>query len=419
MPSPSSSAMSSTALRSNGALAVGDGDNRELVLEQLERILASPVFRNSKRYTAVLRYIVERTLNGNGEQLKERTIGVDVFGREPDYDTASDHAVRSAMAEIRKRLAQYYQEDGHGCELRFEVQPGSYVPQFRVAAMSPDRVPGVLSGQDNPPVPVDRAGTLRRRWFAGILVGGLAAGGAVLALRLPGRDAETRFWEPVLASPNQVLLCVGNLEGGRGPDLNGERSDPRALTMSDFHRLSSQTVHISDTVALARLAGFLQSRGKSWRIATQSEAGLRDLGTGPAILIGLMNNDWTGRLVGKLRFRVERPAPRKVVIRDNQDPSRDDWSMDYSTPLLNVTKDYALVLRVLDPKTDQMVVAAAGISVFGTLAAAEFLTSERELRSLETWAPGGWQHKNFEIVLATEVVRAQSGRPRIVAAHIW
>src|SRR3954468_16602115 len=89
----------------------------DLVLDQLGRILESPGFRNSKRYAAVLRYIVEQTLNGNADQLKERTIGVDIFGRTPDYDTASDHVVRSAMAEVRKRLAQYYAEPAPSDEL--------------------------------------------------------------------------------------------------------------------------------------------------------------------------------------------------------------------------------------------------------------------------------------------------------------
>src|SRR5882724_6802126 len=103
----------------------------EQVRDQLARILSSPVFRNSKRYAAVLKYTVEQTLAGNTEHLKERTIGVDVFGREPDYDTASDHVVRSAMAEVRKRLAQYYQGDLQNAELHLDLQPGSYVPQFR------------------------------------------------------------------------------------------------------------------------------------------------------------------------------------------------------------------------------------------------------------------------------------------------
>src|SRR5512134_476872 len=87
-------------------------EKRDAVREHLERILVSSVFRNSRRYASVLRYVVERTLDGSADSLKERTIGIEVFGRAPDYDTTTDHAVRSAVAEIRKRLAQYYLDEG-------------------------------------------------------------------------------------------------------------------------------------------------------------------------------------------------------------------------------------------------------------------------------------------------------------------
>ena len=84
---------------------------RKDVRNQLQRILSSPVFQNSKRYASVLKFVVDRTLEGSGGELKERTIGIEVFNRTPDYDTSTDHAVRSAVAEVRKRLAQYYQEN--------------------------------------------------------------------------------------------------------------------------------------------------------------------------------------------------------------------------------------------------------------------------------------------------------------------
>jgi len=56
------------------------------IREQLDRLLLHQTFRNSKRYPALLRYVVEHTLKGNVEQLKERTLGIEVFGRELDYD---------------------------------------------------------------------------------------------------------------------------------------------------------------------------------------------------------------------------------------------------------------------------------------------------------------------------------------------
>src|SRR5438552_143370 len=60
---------------------------RAAIREQLERMLANPLFKNSKRYPNLLRYIVERTLEGSPGELKERTLGIEVFGRSPAYDT--------------------------------------------------------------------------------------------------------------------------------------------------------------------------------------------------------------------------------------------------------------------------------------------------------------------------------------------
>ncbi|MBV9744188.1 MAG: hypothetical protein JO099_10515 [Acidobacteriia bacterium] len=406
---------------SKGSYSVCELDTasqRALFAEHLEQILASPVFRNSKRYASVFRYVVERALEGNPDRLKERTIGIDVFGRHADYDTASDHVVRSAMAEVRKRLAQYYQDDDHS-EVRIEIQPGSYVPQFRVAGSHG----ALVVPEAEVPEAQTEVPSGRNRWKRVVPI---AAAAACLAIFLAVRgfvheaDPVAVFWGPIFSAPSSILLCVGNIEGGQTKPPSGVPQPPvEALTMRAFHVLPSQTIHIGDAKALARFAGLLESHGKTYRVATQTEANFQDLQNGPAILIGLLNNDWTERLVGKLRFTVERPAPGKVILRDSQNPSRTDWSMDYLTPVNEITKDFAIVVRALDPKTDQMVVMVGGISVFGTLAASEFLTSARDLERLETQAPKGWRERNVELVLATDVIRGRSGHARIVASHFW
>src|ERR1022692_3463052 len=103
------------------------------VREELEWILASPQFRNSKRHSCFLRYVVEETLRGEAGQLKERTVGVRVFGLEPGYDTSTNPVVRVSAGELRKRLLQYYHAPDHGGEPRIDLPPGSYVPEFAPA----------------------------------------------------------------------------------------------------------------------------------------------------------------------------------------------------------------------------------------------------------------------------------------------
>ena len=146
---------------------------REEVRNQLRQILASTAFQNSKRYAAVLTYIVEQTLAGFGDRLKERTIGIEVFQRAATYDTAADHVVRSAAREVRKRLVQYYQVNAY-CKLIIDVLPGSYVPQFRWVAdqpILPAATPDAVSPARNPYLldPIDAQADLDRlRDFGGL-----------------------------------------------------------------------------------------------------------------------------------------------------------------------------------------------------------------------------------------------------------
>jgi hypothetical protein len=116
---------------------------RQLVRSQLEKIVSDPRFAASKRYPSLLRYIVEQTLAENEDELKERTLGVSVFHRAPDYDTNLDPVVRLCAGEVRKRLAQYYQSPAHEGELRIDLNPGSYVPIFSPASLDVSTLQGV------------------------------------------------------------------------------------------------------------------------------------------------------------------------------------------------------------------------------------------------------------------------------------
>jgi hypothetical protein len=393
---------------------------RDHVRAQLSRILASPAFQNSKRYAAVLKFVVEQTLNGEGERLKERTIGIEVFNRTPDYDTATDHAVRSAVTEVRKRLGQFYAQSQE--ELRIEIQPGSYMPQFRWTekATAPEPLQAAPSqtetAQDAASAPT-RKWKPRRIWQIAVAVVAIAALITVTEMRRRS-DPLTSFWKPVLSSPAPALLCIGNVQGGEVTQSDVPELDP-TLTLRQFHNSPASIVNEHDAFTLARFAGLLQEHKKAFRFASQSDATFTDMQNGPAVLVGLLNNGWTQRLMPKLRFTVVQPTPDKVVIIDRNNPSNQDWMVDYSTPYLMVTRDYALVLRMVDPKTEQPVVMDAGITVFATSAAAKFLTDPDDMKKLAAMAPPGWEKKNMEIVMATDVIQGRSGPATILAAQFW
>jgi TolB-like protein/Tfp pilus assembly protein PilF len=102
---------------------------------QLQRILGSPPFLNARRPSEFLRFIVESTLSGQGNQIKEYLIGVEVFRRPPGYDPKADPVVRIEAGRLRKKLAEYYSRSGADDRIVIELPKGGYVPVFRPAPL--------------------------------------------------------------------------------------------------------------------------------------------------------------------------------------------------------------------------------------------------------------------------------------------
>jgi len=103
---------------------------RQLVRNELVDVSKSPHFVASKRYPSFLHYVVEKALEGKSDELKERTIGVEVFGRKGNYDTNNDPSVRVVAGEVRKRLALYYSESTVEHTVQISLPAGSYIPEF-------------------------------------------------------------------------------------------------------------------------------------------------------------------------------------------------------------------------------------------------------------------------------------------------
>jgi Tol biopolymer transport system component len=101
-----------------------------VVRAQLGKILASPVFANSPRMSRFLRFVVETTLDGNGERIKEYVIAIEVFEKADDYDPQADSTVRTEASKLRSRLARYYDTVGRDDPIGITIPKGSYVPKF-------------------------------------------------------------------------------------------------------------------------------------------------------------------------------------------------------------------------------------------------------------------------------------------------
>ena len=418
------------------------GLTAEMIRAQLDLLVRDEGFRSSKRSVAFLRYVVEQTLSGSASQIKERTIGVEVFGREPTYDTNLDHIVRTAATELRKRLAIYYGDEKHRSELRMGLVPGSYIPRFGLPLHAGNgneehvTVSVPLTGAfktdsarlEIPPelqvdsVAADRdlePARKRRRWLYVVCAVILLICGGLAYSWLHRATAQDLFWKPVLDTPGSVLVAIGDVPNGPPTpaiDGNGDSSTP-ILAPTPSH-----TLPFADAVTMARVVGTLESSGKTVVIRNENSRTFSDLREGPVVLIGAFNNEWSLRLTRQLRYSLALDADKHLIyIRDAKNPSARNWSWATNQSRENngsahgpVLQDYALISRIRNSQTGHVVVVIGGLYTYGTQSAGEFLTDPRLMQAISKAAEVDPTHPNLQIVLGTTVTDQTPGPPKVL-----
>jgi TolB-like protein len=129
----------------------------EEVRAQLERLLASETLATAARLRRFLRFIVERTLDGEGQQLKEYAVGIEVFERDERYDPRIDSIVRVEAGRLRARLHEYYSQAGIDDAVIVRIPRGGYVPVFERRPLPPISSPASNGSGAQPPVSNSRA----------------------------------------------------------------------------------------------------------------------------------------------------------------------------------------------------------------------------------------------------------------------
>jgi hypothetical protein len=397
------------------------------VREQLSRLLSSPFFSHSKRFPTFLRFVVEQTLAGKSENIKERTLGIEVFGRDAEYDTASDPIVRVTAAEIRKRVAQYYQDPPHHQELRIALSSGSYIPQFLWPRGAHDPVlkeMAVAAAEDAAPAEILRPQNpvLSRRHSQLVLAvacfaAAALSAGAVLLWQTTHRSALDFFWGPVLNTKEPVLLCIADQLQYSSIVLRDASQPAHQVTLSD--KLTA--IVIDDVYSTIKVGGVLQSSGKQYSLKGEGATNLADLRNGPTIFIGAFDNAWTLRMTNQLRYHFANDAQMtKMSIVDRTAPSQTQWVLDRSIQMAtNNYRDYAIIARFTNSDTGKLALVVAGIGRGGTIAAGEFLTDPGEIAQLQRAAQAAGNKKNIEVVLSTEIIDGEPGTPKMEGAYFW
>jgi hypothetical protein len=402
-----------------------------LIREQLRRLVAHPLFTNSKRYPVLLTYAVEQTLLGNASELKERTIGIEAFGREPVYDVNLDPVVRTAAAEVRKRLSQYYYNPEHTGELVIELPIGSYVPTFRepavasqmglaaehlvaekVGSLQKDSVFQSLADAKTEPA---HSRLVTRHWLPiaiALLVAALI-GFSVGRVRLPSHAAGgvepsnmSRFWQPITATSSRVTYCLG------------APTDAVDLQSGPYPASEGGSLNTYDVITLARSLVPLVPKNGQFRLLSASDTGFAQLREGPFVLIGAFDNPWTMRITQDLPMGFEYDNHVREVV-DRKSAPKKIWTLQWQVPGKSLARDYAIVARLHDTVTGEPVIILAGILGEGTEAASEVVSNPAYLDEMLQKAPKNWDQLDLEAVIEANVIDGHPGPPTVIAVETW
>jgi hypothetical protein len=140
-----------------------------------------------------------------------------------------------------------------------------------------------------------------------------------------------------------------------------------------------------------------------------------DLKSAPAILVGYSYTRWK-EISSQMRYFID-GSRQPIGITDAGAPTK--WELPNIPADRRTNEDYAIVSRVFHPDTHAMLVEVAGITQYGTDAAADLVTNADLLGEGLRGAPNGWQSKNLQMVLHVKVISGTPSSPKVVATHFW
>lgn len=442
---------------------------REQKLEQLERLLQSRALQNSESLKAFLRFVVEKTVEDEGAQLKEYTIATEVFGRNSDYDPRIDSVVRVQAGRLRTKLQEYYSTEGKADPVVIDLPKGHYHPVF--VSQQPDAGPELATVVPPPsngaaanghpaaaangaaPDAVQAPARAKVSTVTLLLVGLLLILGAVaLTLFFTNRELRRQaavdsslnaedfkaVWSPFVDDPESPLLVLSNPTVYRF--IN--KADPESLNQRAIELSPEQTrsllaapefrgqwtggdvprlipslgmyTGMGEAVGVYRLTDLMRASNKSILLRQSRHVNAADLKYRNVILLGsIYVNEWTRRLPTVENFAYTFNA---TIENHNPQPGEEREyrpQFDAQTGLLTV--DYALITVKPNVSGEHAVMTLAGIFSEGTEAAAEFVTTRHYLSVLgqrlrQLGGPAG-PPRYYQILLKVEV---QNGTPTTI-----
>jgi hypothetical protein len=430
---------------------------KALLKRYLNQITEGPAFKGSPRSAQFLEYIIWQSAAGKMTDLKERTIGVELFGRTPAYDTGEDAIVRVTASDVRKRLVLHYSGVGNASEFRISLPSGGYVPELiRIPKAGTDVLGHQLPLEENlveisgPESSSQVAPLGWKYWILPILgVIAMIVGIALSIMNRPGRTATAgkRVWS--LSSAPWAALFDGSrrvLIVASDPDIEEiQRISHSSLSLSDYANqsylppgasalspseislmkeiLRGNKISAFDGSIIANLAS-LMTPGQS-RLSVKAARNFRvtDLQTDEnfVFLGSPRSNPWTSMFDPVLDFQFAFDDQTKREFIRNIRPGKDE-SSDYVPTAggFDTGESFAIISVFHNPGYSGWVLIIAGASGEGTKAAGDLVADPTRwaatLQSCHLTQDAS--RRSLQVLLHLETMAGSPSTVNAVACHI-
>lgn len=302
----------------------GLSDERVLALE---RVLQSRAFSNAGALREILKYVVEKSVSGDNDTVKEYSIATEALGRPRDFDPKADNIVRVQVQRLRRKLQEYYNNEGSEYPVRILIPVGHYTPQYRApSTLDLDETGGDVGASETA---LHKIGDARPRWpwkvlaavsvvlnlalaFAVFEASRPAAKAVALRERLPSTLAP--LWTPFVTSNSPPPLIVygnpwflrtrqgdlywffhasptGLSEGTKVSNLAGfERASPLPPHLGALYYHDAYT-GVGEVVAAARISQLLSAHGANFTIRRSATVSIDDIRASNVIFLGSVMED--------------------------------------------------------------------------------------------------------------------------------
>jgi hypothetical protein len=409
------------------------------IRRHVHEIVTSRAFSGSRRSSEFLQYLVEKALLSQFDQLKERTVGVQLFGRDPSYDTGEDAIVRVTATDVRKRLQRFYAFQKSQPAIRIELSPGSYIVEFRrMAVLELEALPRPEIVASEPPLKAPVSSTHKYfRWAplaSALLIGiATAAGISFTIYRQQARQEVIRQlpWSAMLQGNRQLRIVFSDpdivaLQGIFQSQISladyaDHRYVPEAHSPARIERLfRGNNVPVVDANFASRIATLLSPASVRTYRARQLESG--DFRTEDNfILLGSpLSDPWLHLFQDQLDFEFRYDSERREEIVYNKRPATGESAIYAPTvPGWGTGQAFAIVALLVNPNQSSHIMILAGSNAAATEAAGKLVVdTELVSQTLKEHRFNPYDpNVQFEMLLRVTTVASSLNTFNVVACH--